>query len=75
MRVNNRLRGTIEAAVGSLTLMSPNAGVRRNAADALFKRRDATALPALDQALAAEKDPRVRRAMSQGSGALGCVII
>jgi urea transport system permease protein len=59
VRVNNRLRGTIEAAVGSLTLMSPNSRVRLSAADALFKRRDATALPALDQALAAEKDPRV----------------
>ncbi len=70
VRVNNRLRGTIEAAVGSLTLMSPNSSVRRSAADALFKRRDATALPALDQALAAEKDPRVRRAMSEARAAI-----
>ena len=70
VRVNNRLRGTIEAAVGSLTLMSPNSRVRLSAADALFKRRDATALPALDQALAAEKDPRVRRAMSEARAAI-----
>src|SRR5882724_3752687 len=54
VRVNNRLRGIIEAAVGSLTLMSPDARVRRGAAEALFKRRDATSLAALDQALASE---------------------
>lgn len=70
VRVNNRLRGTIEAAVGSLTLMSPNARVRLGAADALFKRRDATALAALDQALAAEKDPRIKRAMSEARAAI-----
>jgi urea transport system permease protein len=70
VRVNNRLRGTIEAAVGSLTLMSPNSRVRLNAADSLFKRRDATALPALDQALAAEKDARIKRAMSEARAAI-----
>ena len=70
VRVNNRLRGTIEAAVGSLTLMSPNARVRLSAADALFKRRDATALAALDQALAAEKDSRIQRAMSEARAAI-----
>ena len=70
VRVNNRLRGTIEAAVGSLTLMSPNAGVRLSAADALFKRRDATALAALEQALATEKDPRIKRAMSEAPSML-----
>ena len=70
VRVNNRLRGTIEAAVGSLTLMSPNARVRLSAADALFKRRDATALAALDQALAVEKDPRIKRTMSEARAAI-----
>ncbi|MFN4015135.1 MAG: urea ABC transporter permease subunit UrtB [Reyranella sp.] len=70
VRVNNRLRGTIEAAVGSLTLMSPNPRVRLNAADALFKRRDASALAALDQALAVEKDARIKRAMSEARAAI-----
>ena len=69
VRVNNRLRGTIEAAVGSLTLMSPDGKVRREAAEALFKRRDATSLAALDAALAAEKDPRIKRAMSEARAA------
>jgi len=70
VRVNNRLRGTIEAAVGSLTLMSPNPRVRLDAAEALFKRRDATALAALDQALAAEKDLRIKRSMSEARAAI-----
>src|SRR5260370_13617928 len=37
--VNNRRRGIIEAAVGSLTLMSPDPAERRGAAEALCKRR------------------------------------
>jgi urea transport system permease protein len=69
VRVNNRLRGIIEAAVGSLTLMSPDARVRREAADALFKRRDASSLAALDQALAGEKDQRIKRIMSEARAA------
>jgi urea transport system permease protein len=59
VRVNNRLRGVIEAAVGSLTLMSPDPRVRRGAAEALFKRRDGHPLAALEQAL--KKDARIKR--------------
>jgi urea transport system permease protein len=70
VRVNNRLRGVIEAAVGSLTLMSPNPRIRAEAADSLFTRRDATALAALDEALAAEKDPRIKRSMSEARAAI-----
>ena len=69
VRVNNRLRGVIEAAVGSLTLMSPDARVRRDAAEALFKRRDASSLAALDAALATEKDSRIKRAMGEARAA------
>ncbi|MFM8536091.1 MAG: urea ABC transporter permease subunit UrtB, partial [Acidimicrobiia bacterium] len=46
VRVNNRLRGKIDAVMGSLTLMNPSARVRQRAADELFKRRDPGALPA-----------------------------
>jgi urea transport system permease protein len=70
VRINNRLRGTIEAAVGSLTLMNPDPRVRREAADSLFKRRDVTALPALDQALAAEKDAGVKRLFTEARASL-----
>jgi urea transport system permease protein len=70
VRVNNRLRGVIEAAVGSLTLMSPDARVRREAADSLFKRPDPAALGALDAAIAAEKDARTKAAFSEARAAV-----
>src|SRR5476649_792640 len=70
VKINNRLRGTLEAAMGSLTLMSPNPKVRRQAAESLFTRRDASALAALDPAIAAEKDPAIKRAMSEARAAI-----
>jgi urea transport system permease protein len=70
VRVNNRLRGVIEAAVGSLTLMNPNPRVRRDAADSLFKRPDPAALGALDAAIAAEKDGRIKTAFQEARAAV-----
>src|SRR5262249_13489823 len=70
VRVNNRLRGVIEAAVGSLTLMSPDARVRRGAAESLFKRPDPAALGALDAAIAAEKDARIKTAFQEARAAV-----
>ena len=63
VRVNNRVRRAIEAAMGGLTLMSPNPARRLAAAQAVFRARDVGALPALEQALAAETDPRIRLAL------------
>ena len=68
--VNNRLRGAIDAAIGSLTLMSANSSQRYDAAQAVFKSRDASALPALEKALAAEKDARVKNAMNEARAAI-----
>jgi urea transport system permease protein len=62
VRINNKLRGVIEAALGSLTLLSPDREKRLQAAEAIFKSRDPKALPALDQALAKETDSGVRLA-------------
>ena len=70
VRVNNRLRRAIEAAVGSLTLLSPDPKVRRGAAAAVFKSRDPTALAALEGALAAEKDPSIRAVMRDARAAV-----
>jgi urea transport system permease protein len=70
VRVNNRLRGVIEAAVGSLTLMSPDPRVRRGAADSLLKRPDPAALGALDAAIAAEKDASIRTAFQEARAAV-----
>ncbi len=49
--------------------MSPDPAVRRGAAEALFKRRDASSLAALDAALAVEKDARIKRSMSEARAA------
>ena len=65
IKINNALRRSISATLGALTLMSPDAGVRRQAAEAVFKSRDANALETLDAALAKETDEGVRRAMTQ----------
>jgi urea transport system permease protein len=69
VKVNNRLRRAIEAALGSLTLMAADARVRREAAEAVFKSRDPNAIAALDQALAAETDNGVKTAMEQARAA------
>jgi urea transport system permease protein len=42
VRLNNRLRGALDAAVGALTLLSSNPGVRYDAAQAVFKSRQAS---------------------------------
>ena len=70
VRVNNRLRREIEAALGSLTLMAPDPAKRLEAAQAVFQSRDSNALPALEQALVNEKDPRVKQALMEARAAV-----
>src|ERR1700722_1997126 len=45
VRLNNRLRGVLDAAVGGLTLLSADPVKRLEAAQAVFKSRDASVLP------------------------------
>ena len=68
--VNNRLRNVIDAAMGGLTLMAPEPNKRFDAAQAVFKSHEASALPALDAALAKETDPRIKRALAQARAAV-----
>ncbi|HEY0442439.1 MAG TPA: urea ABC transporter permease subunit UrtB, partial [Xanthobacteraceae bacterium] len=70
VRLNNRLRRTVDAALGGLTLMAPDPGKRWEAAQAVFKSRDPAALPALDLALAKETDSGVKRALEQARAAV-----
>jgi urea transport system permease protein len=63
LRLNNRVRRGIDAALGALSLFNPDPRLRLEAAERVFRARDPEALPALDAALARETDPRVRRAM------------
>ena len=69
IKVNNKLRGVIRAALGSLTLMSPDAATRRAAAEAVFKSGDADAIELLDKSLAAEKDPAIATLMREARAA------
>jgi urea transport system permease protein len=70
VRVNNALRSEIDAALGSLTLASPDPAQRVAAAEAVFKSRDAKALPAVQAALAKETDPRAAEALRQAKAAI-----
>ena len=70
VRLNNRLRGLLSAALGSLTLMAPDAAKRIDAAETVFKSRDITTLPALDKALAQEKNAEVKEAMLEARAAI-----
>jgi urea transport system permease protein len=70
VRLNNRLRRSVEAALGGLTLLAPDPKQRFDAAQAVFKSRDANALPALETALAKETDARVKAALMEARAAV-----
>ena len=69
VHVNNPIRSALAAALGSLELFAPDAATRQHAADAVFKSRDPADLPALNRAIAQEKDPGVRTTMAQARAA------
>ncbi|MGZ8410312.1 MAG: urea ABC transporter permease subunit UrtB [Hyphomicrobium sp.] len=70
IRINNRLRGLTRAALGGLTLLSPDAATRLGAAGAVFKARNAEMEPLLQTALERETDTRVRKRMKQALAAI-----
>ena len=70
VRLNNAVRSALSAAQGSLTLMSPDPAKRLSGAEAVFKFRDVNALAAVETALAAEKDARLKRAFEQARAAI-----
>jgi urea transport system permease protein len=70
VRVNNRVRGAVDAALGGLTLLAKNPGARYEAAQAVYKSRKASVLATLDSALAKEQDASVRRAMTEARAAI-----
>jgi urea transport system permease protein len=69
VRVNNGIRSAMDAALGSLQLLAPDAATRMNAAQAVFHSHQPDALPALAKALAQEKDPDVKLLMQQAQAA------
>jgi urea transport system permease protein len=68
--INNRLRRAIDAAIGGLTLMSPDPAKRLEAAGAVFKSREANVLPAVEAAIAKETNARIRRALNEARAAI-----
>src|SRR5881394_1658848 len=70
VRLNNRLRRSVEAAMGGLTLMSTDPGRRYEAAQAVFRSREAAALPTLDAALTKETDARLKRSLNEARAAV-----
>jgi urea transport system permease protein len=69
VRVNNAIRGAMDAALGSLRLLAPDPATRMDAAEAVFHSHEPDALPALAKALAQEKDPDVKLRMQQAQAA------
>ena len=71
VRVNNRLRGAIDAALGGLTLLAsdPEHAISRRRRPC-SSRGQANALPTLETALAKEQDPRVKRALTEARAAV-----
>ena len=60
VRLNNRVRSAVQAALGGLELLSPDIVKRRAAALSVLKTRDVNALPLLQTALAQESDAGIR---------------
>ncbi|MFI4981261.1 MAG: urea ABC transporter permease subunit UrtB [Nevskiales bacterium] len=69
VRMNNPVRGELEAALGSLRLLAPDPASRMTAAEEVFHSHDPAALPALDKALARETDPTVKQRLEQAHAA------
>lgn len=70
VRLNNRLRRTVEAALGSLTLLSPDPAKRIAAAQSVFKSHDEAALPVIDGALAKETNKAAKSAFAEARAAI-----
>lgn len=73
VRQNNRIRALVASVAGGLTLLSPDPAKRRDAADSVFRTRNASALPTLDQAIAQEKDTSTKAAFERARAAIVAV--
>ena len=70
LRLNNKLRRAVEAALGSLTLLSPDPAKRVQAAQTVFRSRDVAALPVIDGALKTETNPAAKQAFAEARAAI-----
>ena len=70
VKVNNRIRRAIEAAMGQLTLLSSDPEQRARAASSLFDNPDPAQLAAVDGALGQESDPAIKLLLEQARAAI-----
>ncbi len=70
VQISNRVRRSIDAALGGLRLQARDPDRRFEAAQAVFKSREQSALAALDAALTKETDPRVKQALTEARAAV-----
>ena len=70
VRINNRLRGQIEAALGNLSVVAADPVKRYEAAQAAFKSRDLSKKLVIEQALAKEADTRIKKAFAEARAVL-----
>jgi urea transport system permease protein len=70
VRLNNRLRRTVEAALGGLTLLSPDPATRVAAAQSVFRSHEETVLPVVEGALAKETNNAAKQAFTEARAAI-----
>jgi urea transport system permease protein len=70
VRVNNKIRNVVSAALGTLTMMSPDPAKRLAAADSVFRTRDLESRAPLEAALVTEADPKVKARMAEARAVL-----
>ena len=70
VNLNNRLRRAVDAALGGLTLLSPDPNTRITAAQSVFKSHEEALLPTVESALAKETDRNAKQALSEARAAI-----
>ncbi|MBR1092323.1 urea ABC transporter permease subunit UrtB [Bradyrhizobium manausense] len=70
VRLNNRLRRSVDAALGGLTLQSPDLATRLQAAQSVFKSHEETLLEPVESALAKESNKAVKTALGEARAAI-----
>lgn len=70
VKVNNGLRRVLRTAIGQMTLLSQDSGVRLFAAQSVLRDADPAQLELLDSAITAETDAGIKRVMEQARAAI-----
>src|SRR3954454_18907682 len=70
VRLNNRLRRTVEGALGGLTWLSADPARRLQSAQSVFRSHDEAMLPVVEGALAKETSKSIKAAFSEARAAI-----